>query len=224
MAQATVELRNLLKTDFELFDFDYNFSDREFAKEIEESVINFYWNYEIGQETPDDFKRAFKRRWLNMIGYYDDLYRTTKLEYNPLTNYQLTDSRDVQSTNSQTQENTTTAENEASSTSNVTGSENTNERASDYPQAPFSSGSGYLSGERRINSDTSNRTNTSDTSKTDSRGELNIQGQDNTQSERTVEGITGVTYQELIRQERENLIRIKSMIIEELKPCFILVH
>ena len=42
--------------------------------------------------------------------------------------------------------------------------------------------------------------------------------------EKRIEGLTGRTYQELIQLERENLLRITSMIIQELKPCFILTY
>ncbi|MFS8541502.1 MAG: hypothetical protein LOD89_05375, partial [Tissierellales bacterium] len=41
---------------------------------------------------------------------------------------------------------------------------------------------------------------------------------------RKTEGMTGSTYPDLIRKHRENIINIKAMVIEELKPCFILVY
>lgn len=42
--------------------------------------------------------------------------------------------------------------------------------------------------------------------------------------QKTIEGITGKTYQELIQLERQNILRIKSMIIKELKPCFMMTY
>lgn len=42
--------------------------------------------------------------------------------------------------------------------------------------------------------------------------------------QKTIEGITGKTYQELIQLERQNILRIKSMIIKELQPCFMLTY
>lgn len=108
MAQVTVELRNLLKTNFELFDFDYQFDDRNFAEQLEQAVIDFYWNYEIGQETPEEFKRVFKRRWLQAVSYYNELHNTTLLKYNPLINYKMNEALEQLATTNRTEENTGT--------------------------------------------------------------------------------------------------------------------
>ena len=77
MAQTTIELRHLLQTTsmdgkpFELFDFDYQIDDLQWKAELERSIIDYFYFYEIGQETPERFKHVFKRRWLQMIGYYN---------------------------------------------------------------------------------------------------------------------------------------------------------
>lgn len=211
MAQVTVELRHLLETDFELFDFDYEFDDRKMAKELEQAVIDHYYNYEIGQETPDDFKRVFKRRWLSAISYYNKLHNTTLLEYNPLINYSMTEALEQLRASNRAEE----------STGNVEASSNTssesNEKVSDYPQQPIAGGD-YLAGERKTttNSTTEDGTTSTNTS--------TIDDEENTSYEKTIEGLTGKTYQELIQLERENILRISQMLIEELKPCFILVY
>lgn len=259
MAQSTVELRNLLKTDFELFDFDYDFDDKSFKQEIEQAVIDYYYFYEIGQETPDRFKHTFKRRFLSMIDYYNKLHNTTLLEYNPLVNYKMTELLDELS-NTSNQQNTqtnaditgktTTTGNDTVSgtdtsdntrTDNLTQQTDLDEKTSDYPQQNIGSGD-YLDGARIQNTSTTNtgtveNTTNFDTNRTTTRDNItNVNDTSNTQEdttasgsinreyEKTIEGITGITYQELIQKERDNLIRIKSMIIEELKPCFILIH
>lgn len=211
MSQVTVELRNLLKTDFELFDFDYHFDDKKFKQELEQAVIDYYYFYEIGQETPEAFKHYFKSRWLRMIDYYNELYNTTLLEYNPLSNYSMSELMDQVAVNNQ----------ETNSTSDSTGkthlsSDSTNKN-SDYPQQPIAGGD-YLADETNTFVDSESTDNSKTTGKTTSLGESN------TNYQKTIEGITGTSYPELIAKHRENLIRIKQMVIEELKPCFILVH
>lgn len=275
MAQVTVELRNLLKTNFKLFDFDYHFDDKNFAKELEQAVIDHYYNYEIGQEVPDDFKRVFKRRWLQAMSYYNQLHNTTLLKYNPLINHKMSEAMEQLKKTNSTQDNTssTTSEGQTDTTNSdstrttdnrkdksTTTSDSTrtdnlsqtntgNEKASDYPQQAIAGGD-YLSGERtttNTNKNTGTQDNTSmqtaegtsentGTSSSDSTGsstnkdsvdsEANTitQGTDNTHYEKTIEGLTGTTYQDLIMKERENMLRISGMLIEELKPCFILVH
>lgn len=355
MATVTVELRELLRNNFELFDFDYEFDDQTFKKEIEDAVIDYYYFHEIGQETPGRFKHRFRSRWLSMIGYYNKLHNTTLLEYNPLINYNMAEALEQLSNSSSSQDvtgnktsnytesmdsdthsiqsgsNTTSEEVDQSTTlnntrtdnltsntestrtdnltsttestrtdnltsttnstrtDNLTTEETLNEKSSDYPQQPIAGGD-FLAAERD-NTRTQNNTGTvtneatttdtgtvdtdttttdtgtvstdttttntgtvedsgttslhgttstdSETSTTDNTtvegnktGE-NIEGmtnntlkeEDSTMSyEKTIEGLTGKTYQELIQLERENLIRIKSMIINEMKPCFLLVY
>lgn len=275
MAIVTVELRNLLKTDFELFDFDYEFDDKEMANQIEESVIDFYYDYEIGRETPEAFKRSFKLKWRQAMSFYNKIHNTSLLEYNPLINYKMSEALEQLATSSKVQDSTTdntnkskttdsrnddmqstgkedsiqTGDNTNTRTDNLKSTTNSSDTTSDYPQQSIADGD-YLSGQRLSDSDSTNtgtvkdqgnssatnnsvsEVNSSSTSSGISNTEGNTKaidhttskGTDNTTYEKKIEGLTGRTYQELIRLERENIMRITGMIIEELKPCFILVH
>jgi hypothetical protein len=104
---------------------------------------------------------------------------------------------------------------------------------SDYPQQPIAGGN-YASGAATTNNTTSTDTtndvtNTIDTqtTTTDSgtnRGSVTNSGSIDTDYTKTIEGITGITYPELIEKHRDSLLRINDRIIEEMKPCFILVY
>lgn len=108
MAMVTVELRKLLElNNFDLFDFEYQFDDLNFKQQIEQAVIDYYYSYEIGVETPDEFKRRFQARWLSFIDYYNQLYNTTLLTYNPLINYKLAEALDQLATSNTLQDSTT---------------------------------------------------------------------------------------------------------------------
>lgn len=296
MAQVTVELRKLLQLNsFELFDFLYEFDDQKFRAQIEQSVIDYYYNYEIGTETPEEFKRRFQAKWLSFIDYYNLLYNTTLLTYNPLINYKMTEALEQLATTNNTQNSVTDTTSNGTTTqkgtdvlSQTTSTDNTrtdnlsskndttrtdnlkavvsntsegsgNEKTSDYPQQPIAGGD-FLEGEKTTTTSTSG-TNTTDNTgtqtntgttlntgtqtnagsgKTDSTttsdntsvsedianttGKLTSNGTNNTTYEKTIEGLTGISYQELIAKERQNLIRLIPMIISELKPLFILVY
>lgn len=260
MAQVTVELGNLLEmTDFELFDFDYQMDDPQFKSEIEEAVTEFYWDYEIGQETPDMFKRKFIARWKRIIGYYNELYNTTLLAYDPLMNYSISEALDELSNTSNTQD--TTANTNSNGTTNINGTlsvdqttsndntrtDNTqqdtdsNEMMSDYPQQPIAGGD-FLNGERDTTSSTTNTgtvndngtstvtgTDTTDSTTTsgdtsDTTANVTDNGSVDRSYTKTIEGLTGTSYQELIQKERQNIMRLTGSIINEMKPCFILVY
>ena len=284
MAQVTVELRKLLQlSNFELFDFEYEFDDPKFRAQIEQAVIDYYYNYEIGSETPDEFKRRFEAKWLSIIDYYNQLYNTTLLDYNPLINYKLVEALEQLATSNTVQDSTTdstsngtttqegtdvlkqTTSTDSTRTDNLTVNTTTssegsgNEKTSDYPQQPIAGGD-FLEGEKTSTTSTSG-TNTTDNTGTqentgtttntgtqtnagtgtndstttsdntsvsedsaNTTGTLTSNGTNNTSYEKTLEGITGTSYQELIAKERQNLIRLIPQVINELKPLFILVY
>ena len=267
-----MELRHLLNlSNFELFDFDYHFDDKQFASELEEHIIDYYYFHEIGQETPDHFKHVFRSRFKRMIGYYNELYNTTLLEYNPLINYSMTEAQEQLRESNTTQDNTEQATAEDSSTTNNTrtdnlvtegentttnnstvtsnseGTLNTNTKSSDYPQQPIAGGD-FLDGEQDTTTATTDDNTTTNTGTvnnegittntgtvqnngtTAGEGITNVVGQttsqatDNSNYEKTIEGITGTSYQDLIKKQREGIMRLIPMIIDELKPCFIMVY
>ena len=133
----------------------------------------------------------------------------------------------------------------ANSTNSSEGSGN--EKTSDYPQQPIAGGD-FMEGEKTSttsSSGTNNTTNTgtqtnAGTGKNDSTttsdntsisedsanttGTLTSNGTNNTNYEKTIEGITGTSYQDLIAKERQNILRLIPAIINELKPLFIMVY
>lgn len=220
MAQTTVELRTLIeRTNFKLFDFDYQFDDPVMKAKLEQEIIDYYYDYEIGFETPDMFKRKFKTRFLRMIGYYNQLHNTTLLDYNPLSNYSMTEA--MEQLSKTTTASDSTIDNITDSTNDTHNFTDSNTKNSDYPQQPIAGGD-FLNGESNTISD----------STTDSKGKITDkgttttteEGTTNTDYSKTIEGITGTSYPELIQKHRDSLIRISNQVIEELKPCFILVY
>lgn len=220
MAQTTVELRTLIeRTNFKLFDFDYQFDDPVMKAKLEQEIIDYYYDYEIGFETPDMFKRKFKTRFLRMIGYYNQLHNTTLLDYNPLSNYSMTEA--MEQLSKTTTASDSTIDNTTDSTNDTHNFTDSNTKNSDYPQQSIAGGD-FLNGESNTISDstTDSKGKITDKGTTTTTGE----GTTNTDYSKTIEGITGTSYPELIQKHRDSLIRISNQVIEELKPCFILVY
>ena len=220
MAQVTVELRQLLQlSDFELFDFPYTFNDLAFKTKLEKAVIDYYYSYEIGFEAPDEFKRRFQTKWMMIIDYYNQLYNTTLLTYNPMTNYTLTEALTQLATTENVQD--STAEATSNSTTIGTATATTDEKTSDYPQAGGQVGN-FLDGARNSLNNTDGTTTNDGT--TGSTANTTANTTQNTNYEKTIEGLTGTSYQELIRQERQNILNIIPQVVAELKQLFILVY
>jgi len=224
LAQATVEIRTLIEnTNFELFDFDYQVDDLSFKADIEQKILSFYYDYEIGFETPDMFKRKFKARFLRTISYYNKLYNTTLLSYNPLINSKITEALDQLAVTGQATTDNNTTTNNLNNTNTGSSGTNSNTKSSDYPQQSIVGGD-FLNGEQVLDSDSNSNNTTTATGTVATVGSGSSDVSSNTDYTKTIEGLTGTTYQELIKKERDLIIIIPNLIIEELKPCFILVH
>lgn len=198
MVTVTMELGELIERGFKLFDFDYTFDDEDFKKELEQHVIDHYYYSQIAFPPPK-FKHKFRTRWLSMIGYYNELHRTTKYHYNPLINRRFYEER-MKEVKEENTAHTTTDEKAKSEEEN-----------SDYPQASFGEGD-YRDTASKVNSERDQEQN------------AKAESDQKERQENWYEGMEGTTYQDLIRKERENLMRLKTDIVEELKPLFILVY
>lgn len=279
MAEATLELRHLLSSDFKLFDFDYQFDDVTFKKQIEQAIIDQYYFNEIGQETPERFKHRFITRFKRIIPYYNQLYNTTLLSYNPLVNYTINEGLNQLSETNNNQENSgkTTTSQDSTATSVNTGTttnsadtsseslttnnlqtdttgdttSTTNDKGNDFPDTGIA-GATFLAEEKEssgssknnslskntgtVDTDTTSHSDGTTTSSdngtstnevsgtTDVVSDIVSRGTNKSNYEKTIEGLTGTSYQTLVRQERDNLLRIIDQIIEEMKPSFYLVY
>ncbi|MGL5549160.1 MAG: hypothetical protein ACRDD4_05655 [Culicoidibacterales bacterium] len=216
MAQVTVELGTLLaKTNFKLFDFEYEFDDPIMKDYLEKSIISHFYFYEIGEETPDRFKHRFKNRWTQVIYYYNKLHNTTVLKYNPLTTISQIEKTKSKSNSSQEQE----SKDNTNSNTNSTGLSTSDSKNYDFPQTQIPGGDFATNGfydKSTTGGDISNNTNNS--------SELTNSAEQYSEFERELIGSTGLTYQDLIKLERENIINIQLQIIEDMKQCFILCY
>ena len=222
MAQSTIELRHLLETTdidgkpFALFDFPYQFDDLVYKAEIERAVIDYYYFAEIGQESPDRFKHVFKRRWLEVIAYYNKIHNIDLIEFDPLVTYRMSES--YEATGKAEQLSKTNAAN--SSTQKAQGYDTSDTDISDYPQSAI--GGDYQNGRTE--------TKAASSGTTDARGDAyqnttTADTRDDTYT-KTMEGFTGRGYNgvDVIKNYMDNTVNLLPQIIEEMKPCFMLTY
>lgn len=255
MAQTTMELRHLLElTDpvtglpFNLFDFEYEFDDVLFAGQLEQAVIDYYYFAEIGQETPARFKHVFRRRWLQMIGYYNRIHNIDLIEYDPLITYKMTETFSGENSAEQVANakrdatlhrgGSTMVINDSTSVTaaDTTTTDNNTTKTTDYPQQVI--GSGYQNGESQYAGTVTNAndvttttgsdgTETLDT--TDTTDALDVTTINDTKNDtytKTTEGFTGRGFNSvgLVQQYMESVPRLTGQVIDELKPCFMLIY
>lgn len=73
-----------------LFDFDYPIFDVTYKSVLETKIIRHFYMYEIGQETLGYFKLCLETKLNEIMPYYNQLYESQLLKYNPLYDVDLT--------------------------------------------------------------------------------------------------------------------------------------
>jgi hypothetical protein len=96
MSKYTTQLGNLIEGGFDLGLQDYplyifkNYQG-DYRKQLNDKLKEHYYFREIGLETPALFKRFLNRKMNEIMPYYNQLYESADLEFNPLWNIDLTE-------------------------------------------------------------------------------------------------------------------------------------
>lgn len=96
MAKYTIEFREILnnepfKTEINNILNSYAIELEEHRKELNEKIINHFMFYEIGVLPSSKFLFNFNKKLHEIMPYYNQLYKSENLEYNPLYNIELTE-------------------------------------------------------------------------------------------------------------------------------------
>lgn len=271
MARYTTELRHILESKIGLtesvgysqvedvikqaepiiFDFNYPIYDEAYKGVLEQKILWHYYDYEICTDTYGMWKVYLHRKMNEIMPYYNQLYKSAVLDFNPFYDVDLTrtHNRKEDETANQTGSTDVTASTTGDSTvtrddtshENTTQT-NTNTRKDAYSDTPQGSLTDvdnltYLTNYRNVgdsgtstsNTDaTSGGTTTTDVSnRTTSNTGVKNQNVVNSTEEYTelVKGKQGTqSYSKLLTEFRETMLNIDMMIIEELSELFMLIY
>lgn len=99
----------IAKSREKVFDFSYPIYDNNYRPVLETKILKHYYTREIGEETVALWKLRLDTRLNEIMPYYNQLYLSTELNFDPLTNVDLIKDRDV----------TNQGENESNTVGNV---------------------------------------------------------------------------------------------------------
>lgn len=90
MANYTVELRKVVESGINIFNFQYDFyGDDKKRQEFEASFIRHFYFREIGCESVDRFRWYLEDKMKTVFPYYNELFKAAQIEYNILDNYNI---------------------------------------------------------------------------------------------------------------------------------------
>lgn len=97
MAYYTIELSTLIRNGFDIGLKDYPIYDENHRDELNTKLINHYMFREIGQETATLFKFYLNRAMSEIMPYYNEMYKSALLEFDPLNGYNFTETEEMSS-------------------------------------------------------------------------------------------------------------------------------
>lgn len=202
-----------------IFDFDFPIFDESYRSVLETKILKHFYTREIGEETVGLWKLRLDTRLNEIMPYYNKLYESELLEFNPLYTTNLQRTRDINGSNA-------SEVNSAGSSLNVGSGSGTSENTktdlySDTPQGSLNgveSGTYLTNAEKVVDSATSssNTRNTTDTS-----GQVTSDAHSTENYLESVVGFDGTNGSELLLKYRETFINIDERIIHALDDLFI---
>lgn len=224
MSRYTIQLRSVIdlcgEDEVKSWFSDYELSDYLTPEEIAvvnergtwskeklaQMIVDHYYMYEIGLETPGLFKHQAKVMMRELMEEKAPLIYSAAIKYNPLVNVDYTEEYTRESDN-QSSANSTSRSNASGLTVN-----------SDTPQGQISK-SNILQGKYA----SSTGANESENSMND---QSNTEGSGNEHYVKTIKGNSGVsaTAQKMIEQYRQNIIMINRDIIKDVGILFMSVY
>lgn len=138
-----------------IFDFDFPIWNEQYRIELESKIIGHFFMWEIGYETVGLWKFALEQKLLEIMPYYNELYKTTVRDFDYLTDTDITET--LQRNENKTEDKTENVnfsskeDNDTDTTEDYTGSSTANGNTktvksgaptshtahSDFPQAPL---------------------------------------------------------------------------------------
>lgn len=219
---VTVELRELVESGVNIWDFEYpSFYEGTAKSEFEKKVIDHYYFRQIGQETTGRFLHCFRTKIKEIMPYYVNLYKTVLMfdeVKDPFENVDMVEER----TQTRTMTGSNTSTSELSKNLRNSNESMSDSRFSDTPGGDVGNlANGYIT-----NATVNNGTITDTGSETGNQSVSGSSEGSETLTDRfTRKGNHGVdTFAKVLKEHRSAIINIDMMIIEELGDLFLKVY
>lgn len=212
-----------------VFNFDFPIFDENYRQILCRKILKHYYTREIAHETVGRWKLALNAKLNEIMPYYNQLYKSELLEFNPFYDVDLTRSREGSGTSNKTSNNTETNSGTSKNVSSESGTNNTDtlNRFSDTPQNSMDTqgiaDSVPLTTVTKVNEDNTTTNESTDTlTRNDTKTGNGTENINNTDKYiETVKGKQGTeNYSSLLKKFRETFLNIDMMIIEDCSDCF----
>nr|DAL74967.1 MAG TPA: Lower collar protein [Caudoviricetes sp.] len=190
-----------------IFDFNYPIFDEEYRPVLETNFIKFFYTYEIGSETWRLFKDRLNADFAVKMPYYNELYKTQLMKFDPFTTVDITETNKGQ----RTANGNTSTDSKGHSSSGV----DSNNVYSDTPQTLLNDL------DYATNMTKNNVKNTADTTQED---KAQTESTTNDDFVTTRKGQNGYDNNILLARYRDNLINVDYLLFNDLLENFMMIY
>lgn len=245
MAKYTTELRHLLEGGFDLELTDYPIFDENYRGILNQKIIDHYMFNEIGAETPARFRHYLKTKLNEIMPYYNQLYQSTLINFDPMTNFDLKEESTRTSNTDSTADGTNKSSGSGkSATRTETINESENEQTDDLTSVESDTPNGLLDLadiKANVYASRANRGDNKITNNgriTDNADSMNINAGLSESENKLITEVKNIddfikhtygtigakTQQAMLLEFRETFINVDMMVISELYDCFMLIY
>lgn len=212
------------KSRDKVFDFDFPIYDESYRSVLETKILKRYYTREIGLETVALWKHFLCTRLNEIMPYYNQLYESATLEFNPFYDVDLTtdSNRGINHDESTTAKNTLT--NNLTDKNTGGNTDSSVNKYSDTPQGALTNveNDTYLTNARIINNSNSHNDTDTHTGTQNNDGEGTRKFNSTDEYLEHVKGKRGgASYSKLLQEYRNTFVNIDVMIINELGDLFL---
>lgn len=212
-----------------VFNFDFPIFDENYRQILCKKILKHYYTREIAHETVGRWKLALNAKLNEIMPYYNQLYKSELLEFNPFYDVDLTRGREGSGTSNRTSNNTEINSGTSKNVSSGSGTNNTVtlNRFSDTPQNSMDTqgiaDNVPLTTVTKVNEDNTTTNESTDTlTRNDSKTGNGTENINNT--DKYIEKVKGKqgteNYSSLLKKFRETFLNIDMRIIEDCSDCF----
>ena len=202
-----------------VFSFDFPIYDESYRNVLCGKILKHYYTREIGAETVGLWKLWLDTRLNEIMPYYNQLYKSATIEFNPMYDIDLTTThtRDNDGVTNFTGNNTGNSKQDSESSNNGV----SRDMYSDTPQGALDNveNQTYLTNARKVTSEGSASGTATNNFSGNSESETAV-----TSTEEYLQKIQGksggASYSKRLQEFRSTFLNIDAMIIDELKDLF----
>lgn len=210
-----------------IFDFDYPIFDESYRPVLESKILRHYYMREIGLETVSMWKLFLEQKMTEIMPYYNQLYESELLEFNPLYDTDIHTVSDRKEDNTRTEDATSNVTQDTQTDSTVDASNDSLTAVSNTPQGQLEDLKTlkYLSEATNTTDNGKTTSNANANANTDSKSNTNVKVNNlNNYIENVIGKRGGESYSKMLMEFRETFLNIDMMILNDLSELFMNIY